>query len=168
MLFWIFLIILSLQRISELFIAKRNEKLALSRGAREYDKEGYKFIVLMHLLFFLVFIAEFYIFKRTLNPLWPLLLTALILTEVLRYWAIFSLGTYWNTKILVIPDITLVTKGPYKYLNHPNYLAVVLEILVVPLIFSCYITSILFTALNFFVLRRRIRIEEKALNENAV
>lgn len=168
MLFLLLIILLAFQRISELLIARRNERIAHSRGALEYDRDGYKVIVLMHVLFFIAFIVEYYFLKRSLSPLWPILLTALALIEVLRYWAIFSLGTYWNTKILVIPGVELIRKGPYKYLSHPNYLAVVLEILVVPLIFSCYITSFVFTILNLFVLRRRIRIEEKALVENAV
>ena len=137
MLFLLLIFLLAAQRISELFIARRNERITLSRGAREYDREGYKFIVLMHVSFFVVFIAEYFLFGKSLSPLWPILVTILILTEALRYWAIFSLGDYWNTKILVIPGTELIKKGPYKYLSHPNYIAVVLEILVIPLIFSC-------------------------------
>ena len=166
MLFWALIIILAVQRISELVVARRNERIARSRGAREYDPGGYKVIVLMHFSFFIVFIAEYYLLSRILNPLWPLLVAILALTEILRYWALWSLGTYWNTKILVVPGTKLVSKGPYKYIKHPNYLAVVLEIAVVPLIFSCFITSVLYTVLNLLVLRRRIRIEEKALREN--
>jgi len=163
MLFWTLLIILALQRISELLIARRNERTALSEGALEYDPQGYKVIVAMHLAFFFSFIAEYYLLNRSLNTLWPLLLLVLVLAEALRYWAISSLGKYWNTKILVIPGTSLVSKGPYKYIRHPNYLAVVIEIAVIPLIFSCYLTSVIFTLLNLLVLRRRIRIEERAL-----
>jgi len=163
MLFWILIIIIALQRISELLIARSNERKALSEGAVEYDPQGYKGIVAMHTIFFLSFIAEYYIFRRSLNTLWPLLLLILLTAEVLRYWAILSLGRYWNTKVLVIPGTSLVSKGPYKYIRHPNYLAVVIEIAVIPLIFSCYITSALFTLFNLIVLRRRIRIEESAL-----
>jgi len=163
MLFWTLLIILALQRISELIIARRNERTVLSEGAVEYDREGYRVIVAMHAAFFLSFIAEYYFLKRSLNTLWPLLLLIIVLAEALRYWAISSLGKYWNTKILVIAGTSLISKGPYKYIRHPNYLAVVIEIAVIPLIFSCYITSVLFTFFNFIVLRRRIRIEESAL-----
>ena len=163
MLFWTFIIILALQRISELLIARRNEKKVLGEGAVEYDPLGYKVIVAMHVAFFLSFIAEYYILRRSLNTLWPLLLLVLLTAEALRYWAISSLGKYWNTKIVVIPGTSLVSKGPYKYIRHPNYLAVVIEIAIIPLIFSCYITSALFTLFNLIVLRRRIRIEESAL-----
>lgn len=163
MLLWILIIILALQRISELLIARRNEQKVLSEGAVEYDRSGYKVIVAMHVAFFLSFIAEYYILRRSLNMLWPLLLTIIVLAEILRYWAISSLGKYWNTKILVTAGAPLVSRGPYKYMRHPNYLAVVIEIAVIPLIFSCYITSVLFTLFNLMVLRRRIRIEESAL-----
>ena len=167
MLFWTLIIILILQRISELFIARRNEHKLLGEGGVEYDKGGYKVIVAMHAAFFLSFIAEYYILRKSLNSLWPLLLTILVLAEILRYWAISSLGKYWNTKIIVVSGAPLVSKGPYKYLRHPNYMAVVIEIAVVPLIFSCYITSVLFTILNLIVLRRRIRIEEHALTRGS-
>lgn len=163
MLLWILIIILALQRISELLIARRNEQKVLSEGAVEYDRSGYKVIVAMHVAFFLSFIAEYYILRRSLNTLWPLLLTIIVLAEILRYWAISSLGKYWNTKILVTAGAPLVSRGPYKYMRHPNYLAVVIEIAVIPLIFSCYITSVMFTLFNLMVLRRRIRIEESAL-----
>lgn len=163
MLFWTLIVILAIQRVSELLIARRNERTVLSEGAVEYDRKGYKVIVAMHAAFFLSFIAEYYLLGKSLNTLWPLLLTIIVLAESLRYWAITSLGKYWNTKILVIPGSQLISKGPYKYIRHPNYLAVVIEIAVIPLIFSCYVTSALFTLLNLIVLRRRIEIEESAL-----
>ncbi len=74
------------------------------------------------------------------------------------------MGDYWNTKILVTPNTHPVNQGPYKYIRHPNYLAVIVEIAVIPLIFSCYFTAVFFSVLNLIVLRRRIRIEEQALS----
>lgn len=161
--FWILIIILAIQRLSELRIAGRNERDVLSEGAVEYDREGYRVIVIMHIAFFVSFIAEYVLLKRNLNTLWPLFLSTIIAAEVLRYWAIFSLGKYWNTKILVIPGTVPVSRGPYRYMKHPNYLAVVLEIALLPLIFSCYITAAVFSLLNITLLYRRIRIEERAL-----
>ena len=161
--FWILIIILAIQRLSELLIAGRNERALLSEGAVEYDRSGYRVIVIMHIAFFVSFIAEYVLLKKGLNTLWPLLLSVLLLAEVLRYWAIFSLGKYWNTKILVIPYTLPVSRGPYRYMRHPNYLCVVLEIAIVPLIFSCYITSAVFSLLNIILLYRRIGIEERAL-----
>ncbi len=163
-LFWIFIVILIIQRLSELILAKRNEKHVRSLGAREYDAEGYKVIVLMHIGFFVSLIAEYILLGRTLNPYWLPLIILFLLTQLLRYWAISALGYYWNTKILVTPGSSAITRGPYKYLKHPNYIAVVVEIAVIPLIFSCYITAVIFTILNLIVLKRRIKIEEKALS----
>ena len=163
-LFWIFLTFLILQRLSELVLARRNEKFVRANGAREYDTSGYKIIVLMHIAFLVSFVAEYILLGRTLSPYWIPLLFLLIVTQVLRYWAIGSLGYYWNTKILVTPGSRLVTNGPYKYIKHPNYVAVIIEIWVIPIIFSCYITAITFTIINLVLLNRRIRIEERALS----
>ena len=162
--FLIFYIFLVFQRQIELFIAKRNEQLVRKEGAVEHDREGYKYIVLMHAGFFVSLLAEHFLLKTTFNSYSAVFFTIFIITQLLRYWAITSLGRYWNTRILVVPGLKLVTRGPYKYIRHPNYIAVISEIAVIPLIFSCYITAIVFSVLNFITLRRRIAIEEKALN----
>ena len=163
-LFWIFILILIIQRLSELVLARRNEKFVRAKGAVEYDVRGYKVIVFMHIAFFISLVSEYILLGRTLNHLWIPLLIVFLLTQILRYWAISTLGYYWNTKILVTPGTVAVTNGPYKYLNHPNYVAVIIEIAVIPLIFSCYITAVIFSILNMLVLRRRIIIEERALS----
>jgi methyltransferase len=164
MFFYIFILFLIVQRLAELNIARRNENISKRNGGIEYDTKGYKIIVLMHVSFFIFFIAEFVLFKRQLSGIWIILLIIFIFAQILRYWAITSLGTHWNTKIIIIPGEHLIIKGPYKYFSHPNYIAVIIEIAVIPLLFSCYFTSIIFTLLNLIVLKRRIRIEEEALN----
>ncbi|MCH8014266.1 MAG: hypothetical protein IH823_05695, partial [Candidatus Dadabacteria bacterium] len=155
--FWIFLTFLLVQRVSELLLAKRNERVARVKGAVEYDEKGYKVIVLMHIFFFISLISEYILLARTLSNFWVPLLILFIIAQILRYWAISTLGYYWNTKILVTPNTSPIRTGPYKYLNHPNYLSVILEIAVIPLIFSCYITSMIFTLLNLVLLKRRMR-----------
>lgn len=162
-LFIIFYIFLIFQRQIELFVAKRNEQIVRKEGAVEYDREGYKYIVLLHAGFFISFLAEKIILNRDLNNYSVILFAVFIITQLIRYWAIASLGKYWNTRILVVPGLNLVTNGPYKYIRHPNYIAVIIEIAVIPLIFSCYITAIVFSILNLVTLRRRISIEENAL-----
>jgi methyltransferase len=164
--FLIFLSIIIIQRISELILANRNEKYLKSQGANEYDKNGYKYIVLMHNLFFISFVLEFIFLKRQLNQYWAVLLIIFICTQLLRYWAIFTLGKRWNTKILVLPDVPPINSGLYKHLKHPNYIAVIIEFAIIPLLFSCYFTAIIFSVLNLIVLKRRVRIEEEALNIN--
>jgi len=162
--FIIFLSIIIIQRISELILSKRNENYLISKGAIEYDKEGYKYIVLMHNLFFISVITEYAFLERQINEYWKILLIIFICTQLLRYWAIFTLGKRWTTKILVLPNTEPIRSGVYKYLKHPNYIAVIIEIAIIPLLFSCYYTAIVFSIINLIVLQRRIRIEEEALN----
>ena len=164
LIFIIFYIFLIFQRQIVLFVAKRNEQIVRKEGAVEYDREGYKYIVLLHAGFFISLLAENILLNGHLNSYSNILFGVFIFTQLLRYWAITSLGKYWNTRILVVPGLNLVKKGPYKFLRHPNYIAVIIEIAVIPLIFSCYITAIVFSVLNLVTLRRRIAIEEKALN----
>ncbi len=161
--FIIFISIVALQRISELILSNKNEHYLKSQDAVEYDREGYKYIVIMHNLFFVSLILEFIFVKRELSQFWHILLIIFICTQILRYWAIFTLGKRWNTKILVLPNSDLIQSGPYKYLKHPNYTAVIIEIAVIPLLFSCYYTAIIFSILNLIVLKRRVRIEEESL-----
>jgi methyltransferase len=98
---------------------------------------------------------------------WPIPLALFLLVQPLRYWAIFTLGEYWNTRILVVPGAKLVRRGPYRYLRHPNYVVVVVEILSLPLIFGAWITALVFSALNAVLLSIRIREENRALAESA-
>ena len=151
------------QRIFELIIARRHERKLESIGVIEIDRDGYRFIVAMHGAFFVSLALERILLHRTLSNLWIILGLIFCAAQVLRYWAIVSLGTYWNTKILVTPGHPLLKKGPYRLLRHPNYAAVITEIAVIPLIFSCYVTCVVFTILNAVVIRRRIRIENLSL-----
>ena len=163
--FWGFLGFVILQRLIELIIAKQNSKAAFAKGAVEIDSSGYRFIVLMHIFFFISLIFEKLISQSVLNPLWFLFLILFLLAQFLRYWSIVSLGRFWNTRILVIKGSGLIRKGPYKYFSHPNYIAVITEIAVIPLIFSCYITAVVFSIFNILILSRRIKIETGALKE---
>ena len=154
------------QRALELVLAKYNERELKNTGAIEIDNGGYHFIVGMHVAFFVCLLCEKLILHRALNHYGIILVIFFCLAQFLRYWSIASLGIYWNTKILVAPHHPLIRKGPYQILRHPNYVAVEIEFAVVPLIFSCFLTSLSFTILNAFVLRRRIGIEMRALKKS--
>ncbi|MDB5034218.1 MAG: isoprenylcysteine carboxyl methyltransferase [Chlorobi bacterium] len=157
--------IVIIQRIAELRLAKRNERALLKEGAVEAGANHYGAIVALHTLWFIGMIAEIVVLSRPINPFWPVLLLIVILAQWLRYSAIRSLGRFWNTKILVLPGARVVARGPYRFLKHPNYIAVMIELLVLPLIFSCYVTAITASILNVAILMIRIRAEEKALRE---
>jgi methyltransferase len=162
LIFWCFLVI---QRLTEVKIAKKNEELLLSKGAVEAGSAHYKWMVSMHVSFFISLFVEV-LFLGALSPEWwafPFIL--FLIAQIVRFWAISSLGVYWNTKIILLPGAQVVAKGPYRFIRHPNYLVVSLELLVIPLIFGAYATAVLFTILNIFMLRVRIPAEEKALIE---
>ena len=164
MIFYFILVFVIIQRLVELFIAKRNEKSMLAKGAYEVGASHYKFMILLHVSFFISFILEVIYFKTIVTPNYILLFVFLIL-QLLRAWCLVSLGVFWNTKIIILPGSNVVVKGPYSYIRHPNYLVVCLEILVLPLMFQAYMTAISFTILNLIMLSVRIPIEEKALKE---
>lgn len=162
-LFYLFFTVIVLQRLAELMIAKRNEKWMKQQGAIEFGKDHYGIMVSMHLLFFVSFMFEVLIFRNTLSPLWIWLLPVFLITQFGRMWALTSLGKYWNTKIIVLPNANVVRKGPYRFIKHPNYAIVTLELLVIPLLFQAYITAAVFTVLNIAMLSIRIPAEEHAL-----
>ncbi|MBD7985534.1 isoprenylcysteine carboxyl methyltransferase family protein [Sporosarcina sp. Sa2YVA2] len=159
----IVLTIVIIQRLVELFIAKRNEKWMKRQGAFEAGASHYPYMVAMHVLFFISLIMEVIVLDRELSPVWPLFLAIFLLAQVLRVWCLTSLGKYWNTKIVVLPNAKVVRKGPYKWIRHPNYVIVATELIVLPLLFSAYFTAILFTLLNMWMMSVRIPVEEQAL-----
>lgn len=157
--------LVTLQRLLELAHARRNERRLRACGAVERGRGHYPLIVALHALWLLGTLAEGLLRGPELPAYWPLPLAAFLLAQPLRYWAILSLGEHWNTKILVVPGARLIRRGPYRYLRHPNYLVVAVEIPAFPLIFGAWITALVFTLLNAAVLFVRIREENRALAE---
>jgi methyltransferase len=164
MFYGLFLLLIA-QRLTEMYIAKRNEKWLLKRGGVEHGKEHYPYIVTLHVLFLLSLFFEVMIFHKELTSLWNILIPILALTQLIRYWSVFSLGYYWNTKIIIVPNEIVVSKGPYQFMKHPNYVVVAIEFLLIPLLFQAYMTALLFTFLNIIMMSIRIPSEEKALQE---
>ncbi|GAB7386428.1 alkylpyrone methyltransferase [Bacillaceae bacterium] len=165
-LFTVMLAFVLTQRGIEISLAKRNEKWIRSRGGIEAGADHYKYIVGLHVLFFLTLIGEFSLPGVEPPKWWSVPFCAFLVAQGLRYWCIRSLGPFWNTRILVLPGASPVCRGPYRYLRHPNYLVVTLELFTLPLLFGCYLTALVFPLLNLFVLRTfRIPAEEKALRE---
>lgn len=161
--FLLFISFLILVRLSELLVAKRNEIWLRANGAVEYGQKHYPFIVLLHVCFILSLIIE-YFYKVAEAPDCFFLILFLILIAI-KIQIIYSLGKYWNTKILHISGVPLVRKGFYKYFKHPNYFIVISEIAIIPLIFHLYVTAIVFSLLNAIMLSIRIKEENKILNE---
>ena len=163
MYFIAFISFLILQRLSELLIARRNEKWLLSQGAVQYGQSHYPFMIAMHTLFIVSIIVEYYLRGGT-QISW-IFLGIFLAVLLFKFWALSSLGKYWNTKIYRIPGVYSVKRGPYKFLKHPNYMEVVCEIAIIPLVFHLYYTAIVFTVLNAIMLSVRIRVENRVWAE---
>ena len=155
-----------LQRLLEVVSARFNEQAMRKQGAIEVGAGHYKWIVLLHVLFFLSLFLEAQRFGTELGTGWQIFLAIFAVAQLLRFWALASLGRFWNTKILILPGAALVKKGPYRWLPHPNYLVVAMEIAALPLIFGAWRTALIFSIANaLLLLLVRIPAEEKALQQ---
>jgi methyltransferase len=153
-----------LERLGELFLARRNRRRLLARGAIEAGESHYPWMVLLHTALLVACLAEVWGLRRPPVPLLAgISLAVLAGTMALRYWAITTLGDRWTTRILVLPGEPVVHGGPYRWLRHPNYVAVVLEVAALPLVHTAWWSAIVFSVANVFLLRLRIRKEEEAL-----
>ena len=159
--------LVAIQRLLELRLSRRHERILRTRGAVERGREHYPLMVGLHVLWLLSTLVEGLLRGPDIPVYWPVPLALFLLAQLLRYWAILSLGDYWNTRVLVVPGTRLVARGPYRYLRHPNYAVVIVEIATFPLIFGDWITALVFSILNAALLFVRIRTENRALAELA-
>jgi methyltransferase len=161
---WILIIFIIGQRLVELVIAKNNEKWMKERGGIEAGGEHYKWFIYLHTLFFLCVMVEVFMKGNTLDVGFNYLyFVVFVAAQLARFWCIYSLGRFWNTKIIVLPRVALIKKGPYKYVKHPNYIIVAVELFIIPMLFGAYLSAIVFPILHIILLRIRIPAEEKAL-----
>jgi len=161
---WVFAYLL-LERVFELYLSHRNFRILAARGGREYYPETFPRMVALHSLFLLALFVESYPWHISLSLLTVVLGFVFILLQMGRYWCIFSLGECWNTRIVLVPGGEVKKTGPYRWLSHPNYLVVILEFLLLPLLMHSPYTLALFFPANLLIVRQRIRLEEKALRE---
>jgi methyltransferase len=154
------------QRLSELVLANRNYRWAMQNGGKEFGADHYWLFVVLHSLWLICMAFEWLIRQPSVPTWWPICLTLIVTAQVLRYWAITSLGRCWNTRIVIFDQMTMVQSGPYRYLRHPNYLAVVLEIAAIPALVGAWYTALLFSIANgALLLLIRIPAEERAMNK---
>lgn len=153
-----------LERIFELVLTRRNLRWALAHGGVLIAEDCYLRMVVVHTSFLIACPLEVVIFDRPFLPWLGLPMLALVvLTMALRYWAIASLGQRWTTRVVAMPGIEAVRRGPYRFLRHPNYVAVVFELAALPLVHTAWLTATIWSLANLWVLRDRIRVEETAL-----
>ena len=152
------LVFVTLERLFELWLARRNTRRLIAKGAREHGRNHYPFIVAVHVLW----IASLWWLARS-RPIDGFWLAAFVLLEISRVWVLATLGRRWTTRIIVDPEEELVESGPYRFVNHPNYWVVIGEIAVLPLAFGLWQVALIFSLLNLAVLAVRIREENRAL-----
>lgn len=160
---WAYLIIaaIALERAAELVYARRNTRALLRRGGIEAGRGHYPFFVALHA----AWLAAILFALPAPPPIHVLPLALLGLFLLLRLWVIASLGPFWTTRIVTLPDVPLVKRGPYRWLRHPNYLVVSGEIALLPLVFGLWRLALLFSLLNLVLIVLRIRVEDAALAE---
>ncbi|MFJ6835603.1 isoprenylcysteine carboxyl methyltransferase family protein [Streptomyces sp. NPDC091209] len=152
------------ERVGELAVARRNERWSHARGAIEAGQGHYPAMVALHTALLLGCPLEVWLADRPFLPAlgWPMV-AVLAGAQALRWWCIATLGSRWNTRVIVVPGLPLVARGPYRVLRHPNYVAVVAEGVALPLVHTAWVTAAVFTVANAAVLTVRIRCENRAL-----
>jgi methyltransferase len=152
------LALVTLQRIGELWLSNRNTKRLLACGAQEVGARHYPLIVAVHALW----LAALWWFApaRAVDGFW---LAVFVLLQLARIWVLATLGSRWTTRIIILPGAPLVRAGPYRWVDHPNYMIVIGEIAALPLVFGLWALALIFSLLNAAVLTIRIREENRAL-----
>ncbi|MCP9956102.1 isoprenylcysteine carboxyl methyltransferase family protein [Streptomyces sudanensis] len=165
-LFTALVLAVALERVAELALSRRNTAWSLARGGVESGRGHYPFMVALHTGLLAGALAEVWLRRPDTVPVlaWTMLVL-LAASQALRWWCITTLGRQWNTRVITVPGAPRVTSGPYRLLPHPNYVAVVVEGLALPLVHSAWITATAFTALNALLLTTRIRTENTALTQ---
>ena len=162
--FTVLVALVALERLAELVVSNRNAAWSFARGGRETGQGHYRFMVLLHSGFLVAMLVEAWVRRPEVPPTLAWTMLALVLAaQALRWWCIATLGRRWNTRVIIVPGLPPVTSGPYRFLSHPNYVAVVVEGIALPLVHGAWITAVVFTVANAALLVVRIRVENAAL-----
>ena len=157
--------VVGLERLAELVVATRNARWAFARGGVETGARHYPPMVVLHSALLVACLVEVWVADRAfVGWLGWSMLAIVVASQALRWWCVATLGRQWNTRVIVVPGLSLVRRGPYRWMPHPNYVAVAVEGLALPLVHSAWVTALSFTVLNtLLLLRIRIPTEERAL-----
>ena len=164
----VLLLAVGLERIAEMVLAQRNLSWSRARGGIELGAGHYPVMVVLHLALLVGCALEVLVLHRPFIPALGWSMLALVAAaQGLRWWCIATLGRQWNTRVVVIPGAARITGGPYRWLSHPNYVAVILEGLALPLVHTAWLTALAFTTLNAVLLSTRVAVENSALERLA-
>jgi methyltransferase len=160
----------ALERLVELRASIRHAAWAFAHGGEEFGQAHYPYMVALHTGFLIAMPLEVWLLSRSVSPvMMGSMLVLAVACQALRWWCISTLGPRWNSRVIVVPGLPRVTDGPYRFtwLRHPNYAVVVTEGVVLPLVHGAWLSATVFTVLNAFLLRERVRVEEGALKKLA-
>ena len=157
--------LVGLERVAELVVSLRNARWSFARGGVESGRGHYPFMVVLHTGLLIGALAEVLLTERPYVPVlaWTML-ALVVLAQALRWWCITTLGKRWSTRVVVVPELPLVGGGPYRLFHHPNYVAVVVEGIALPLVHTAWVTALVFTLANAVLLAVRIKVENAALS----
>lgn len=161
------LVLVGIGRLSEVAVSRRHQRKMKEQGVQKIVEPHYPWLVLFHAVILVSAGAEVLFLHRPLIPALAIpMLVLFILSNALRYWVIFLLGGLWNIQIMDSSRLGIITSGPYRWVRHPNYTGVVMEVFSLPLIHTAWITAIIGTLGYFEILRRRLKIEDRVLMAN--
>jgi methyltransferase len=162
--FTILVALVGLERLAELVVSTRNAAWSFARGGVESGRGHYPVMVLLHSGLLVAMLVEAWVRRPDVAPLlaWSML-GLVVASQGLRWWCIATLGRRWNTRVIVVPGLAPVASGPYRLLPHPNYVAVVVEGIALPMVHDAWLTALVFTVANAALLVVRIRVEDAAL-----
>jgi methyltransferase len=160
---WTLFVLVAAQRGLELVLSRRNTARLLAQGAREVGRGHYPLLIGLHVLWLVAIVVWMWVHPPVLNVAWT---GMYVLLQAARLWTMVSLGPYWTTRIITLPGAPLVRRGPYRFLHHPNYVIVVLEVAALPLAFGAWPVAALFSPFNAIVLGIRVRAENAVLAEH--
>ncbi|WIM86791.1 isoprenylcysteine carboxyl methyltransferase family protein [Candidatus Mycobacterium wuenschmannii] len=163
---WYILLVaaVAIERLVEVRVAERNRATSVARGGVEFGAGHYPAMVVLHFSLLVGCLVEPIMLHRSFIPAlgWPMLAVVLA-AQTLRWWCITTLGSQWNTRVIVIPGAGRITGGPYRLIPHPNYVAVIAEGVALPLVHTAWLTALVFSVLNAWLLSTRIKVENTAL-----
>jgi methyltransferase len=160
----VFVLAVGLERVAELVVSERNARWAFAHDGVEYGRSHYGVMSAVHAALLISCVGEVAVADRPFLPWlgWPML-ALVFAAQGLRWWCITTLGRQWNTRVIVVPGLPLVATGPYRWLRHPNYLAVAVEVIALPMVHTAWVTAVVFSLANLALLAVRIPVEERAL-----
>jgi methyltransferase len=163
-LFTVLVVLVALERLVELAVSKRNLRWSKEHGGVEYGHSHYPYMVALHVFLLVGCLVEVWVWQKPLIPALSIAMLVLVIaSQALRWWCIATLGKRWNTLVVIVPGMPRVTGGPYRWLSHPNYVAVVIEGIALPMVGFAWVTALVFTILNIPLHAVRLRVENAAL-----